>query len=186
MNWNNEYTTPYIRTWFTPNNNTTVEVKLLWNQNSNNSCIFCARAGWTDRTFSCFNIVNRLRQDYYSTQVELNKYISTNTQYVIKVDKNKFYVDNALINTISAVSFSSPYPMTIWSSYMNYSSSSMTMWNGFNWRFYYFKIRDNWNLVRNFVPCYRKSDNVIWFLDIVNKQFYTNQWSWSFTKWPNV
>ena len=45
----------------------------------------------------------------------------------------------------------------------------------------------NWSSVAyNFVPCYRKSDNVIWLLDIVNKQFYSNAWSWTFTKWSNV
>lgn len=41
-------------------------------------------------------------------------------------------------------------------------------------------------LVREFVPCYRKSDNVIWMYDLVNNQFYTNAWTWTFTKWPDV
>lgn len=45
----------------------------------------------------------------------------------------------------------------------------------------------NWlEKVRDFVPCYRKSDNVIWLYDVVNKQFYTNSWSGSFTKWGNI
>lgn len=43
-----------------------------------------------------------------------------------------------------------------------------------------------WTLVRNFIPCYRKSDNVIWMYDTANNQFYTNSWTWTFTKWPNV
>ena len=44
----------------------------------------------------------------------------------------------------------------------------------------------DWNtLVRDFYACYRKSDNVIGLFDRVNKVFYTNQWSWSFTKWPD-
>ena len=55
-----------------------------------------------------------------------------------------------------------------------------------NWRLYYCKIWCWWTLVRDFYPVYRKSDNVIWLLDIVNKVFYTNQWTWSFTKWPDV
>lgn len=41
-------------------------------------------------------------------------------------------------------------------------------------------------LVRDFVPCYRKLDGVIWLYDLVNNVFYTNQWSWTFTKWGNV
>lgn len=41
-------------------------------------------------------------------------------------------------------------------------------------------------LIRDFVPCYRKSDNIIWLYDKVGWEFYTNQWSWTFTKWNDV
>jgi hypothetical protein len=53
-------------------------------------------------------------------------------------------------------------------------------------KLYWCKIRDNWTLVRNFVPCYRKSDSVIGLYDLVNNQFYTNSWSGTFTKWSDV
>ena len=47
-----------------------------------------------------------------------------------------------------------------------------------------------WNdsnvLVRDFIPCYRKSDNVAWLYDLVNNIFYTNSGTWTFTVWPNV
>ena len=72
--------------------------------------------------------------------------------------------------------------------------------------FYLFAFNENWNttrkthmklysfklyswvstLVRDLIPCYRKSDNVIGLYDLVNNQFYTNSWSWTFTKWPDV
>lgn len=42
------------------------------------------------------------------------------------------------------------------------------------------------NLVRDYVPCYRKEDNVVWLYDLVTNEFYTNSWSWSFTRWDNV
>ena len=45
---------------------------------------------------------------------------------------------------------------------------------------------ENWIHIYDLVPCYRKSDNVIWLYDLVNNQFYTNSWSWTFTKWPDV
>ena len=54
-------------------------------------------------------------------------------------------------------------------------------------RLYYAQYYDkNGNLVRDLVPCYRKSDWVIWMYDLVNNQFYINSWSWTFTKWPDV
>jgi hypothetical protein len=40
--------------------------------------------------------------------------------------------------------------------------------------------------IYDLVPCYRKLDNVIWLYDLVNDQFYTNSWTWTFTKWPDV
>ena len=41
-------------------------------------------------------------------------------------------------------------------------------------------------LLRHFVPCYRKSDNVIGMYDIANAKFYTNQGTGSFTKGSNI
>lgn len=46
-------------------------------------------------------------------------------------------------------------------------------------RLYYFKIRENDVLVRDFIPCYRKSDNKPWLFDMVNNTFYMNSWTWS-------
>lgn len=54
------------------------------------------------------------------------------------------------------------------------------------YKIYYCKIFNNWILIRDFIPCYRKSDNVIWMYDLVNDVFYTNSWSWTFTKWSDV
>jgi len=77
-------------------------------------------------------------------------------------------------------------------SYTN-SNSTMKIWYVdwiLDWymtfKLYYFKIIDNWTAIRDFVPCYRKADLVVGLYDLVNDQFYTNNWTWSFTKWPNV
>lgn len=48
------------------------------------------------------------------------------------------------------------------------------------------KMTKNGVLVRNFIPCYRKSDNEIGMYDLVNNQFYTNQGSGSFLKGKDV
>ena len=63
-------------------------------------------------------------------------------------------------------------------------------WNYDSWAYcklYSCKIYNPSNeLIRDFVPCYRRSDWAIWLYDKVGKIFYTNQWSWTFNKWPNV
>lgn len=44
----------------------------------------------------------------------------------------------------------------------------------------------SWTHINDLVPCYRKSDTEIWMYDLINDVFYTNQWTWTFTKWPDV
>ena len=53
-------------------------------------------------------------------------------------------------------------------------------------RLYNCKLYDGNTIVRDFVPCYRKSDDVIGLYDLVSKQFYTNQGTGTFTKGLDV
>lgn len=55
-----------------------------------------------------------------------------------------------------------------------------------NIRCYKLTFWQNNNLIRGFIPCYRKSDNVIGMYDIVNNVFYINQGTGIFIKGPNV
>lgn len=48
------------------------------------------------------------------------------------------------------------------------------------------KFYINDELVRDFIPCYRKSDNEVGLYDLVNNQFYTNAGSGSFLKGKDV
>lgn len=49
------------------------------------------------------------------------------------------------------------------------------------YKLYTCKIYDNDTLVRDFIPCYRKSDNVVGLYDLVNNVFYTNAGTGAFT-----
>ena len=52
---------------------------------------------------------------------------------------------------------------------------------------YYMQIYDITDtLLRDFVPCYRIADDVIWLYDLVNDVFYTNVGGWTFNKWADV
>ena len=53
-------------------------------------------------------------------------------------------------------------------------------------KLYSLKLYESWTLVRDYVPCYRKSDSVIWLYDLVSNAFLTNAWTGTFTKWANV
>lgn len=53
-------------------------------------------------------------------------------------------------------------------------------------KIYYLKLFESWELVHDYVPCYRRIDWAVWMYDLVNNQFYANAWSWSFLKWADV
>lgn len=61
-------------------------------------------------------------------------------------------------------------------------------WYYWIYKYYYFKMYDKtaWKYVRDMIPCYRKSDGVIGMYDLVSRSFYTNAWTWTFTKWSDV
>ena len=72
-------------------------------------------------------------------------------------------------------------------------SSNMTIfarWWSSNYaliKLYSMQIYDSDNtLLRDFVPCYRIADGVIWLYDLENDVFYTNQWWGTFAKWNDV
>lgn len=48
-------------------------------------------------------------------------------------------------------------------------------------RIYEFSFKDDGKLIRNLIPCYRKSDNEVGLYDLVNGVFYTNQGSGEFS-----
>ena len=53
-------------------------------------------------------------------------------------------------------------------------------------RLYLCKIYDNDNLVRNFIPCYRKVDNEIGLYDVINDVFYVNSGTGEFIAGPVI
>lgn len=55
-----------------------------------------------------------------------------------------------------------------------------------NARIYNTKFYNDDTLVRNMIPCYRKSDNEIGLYDLVNNVFYTNEGTGTFTKGNDI
>ena len=53
-------------------------------------------------------------------------------------------------------------------------------------KYYLIKLYADSMKIAEFIPCYRKSDNVIGMLDLVNNVFYTNAGSGTFVKGNNV
>ena len=102
-------------------------------------------------------------------------------RHTITINKTTAIVDG----TSYSVSYSN-YTFSTWIGVFVYKTSDWLESYSKN-KLYKLDIYDeNWIHIYDLIPCYRKSDNVIWLYDKVNNQFYTNAWSWTFTKWNNV
>ena len=53
-------------------------------------------------------------------------------------------------------------------------------------RLYSCTICENSNYCRNFIPCYRKSDNKLGLYDLVEGKFYTNQGTGDFERGKDI
>ena len=96
---------------------------------------------------------------------------------------------NSITLTINGVSQSGTY--TSWTTgnaigVFGYGASSSVISTLSQCKIYYLRIIVGGSLVRNFIPCYRKSDNVIGLYDLVNGVFYTNAGSGTFLKGGDV
>ena len=132
-----------------------------------------------------------------------------NTSYRLFNYQNRIYFDLANRRTYgSTLSSNNLYEFEIWNNYVKnvWASSNLITWTTvgsytwntnimLNWnnsgnisrnRWYYVKIWEWATQVRDFVPCYRIADSVIWMYDLVNWVFYTNAGSGTFTKWSDV
>ena len=108
----------------------------------------------------------------------------------ISEDTNRhlFTIDKSTV-TVDGTNYScaySDYTYTTWLWVFTYLHDGQTEANSKN-KLYKLDIYDeNWVHIHDLIPCYRKSDDEIWLYDLVNDTFYTNQWTGTFAKWPDV
>lgn len=63
-----------------------------------------------------------------------------------------------------------------------YTNNSGGLQKNVNMRLWSMEITVNNEVVRSFIPCYRKNDNVIGLYDVINGKFYTNSGTGEFIK----
>lgn len=175
----------YINSWYTPNTSPYFQLQFKWQQVSNiqNNDYFYSAWG-TNNNRSSFENSGWFYWNAWWTTWILNHQVSIWTDFEYDVKYN---------NWTFTVSWTQNWTTTysVWSWLGTWTFCFL--WAPGNNRYmnakvYYFKMYQgqNYVLIRDFVPCYRKSDNVIWMYDLVNNQFYTNSWTGTFTKWANV
>lgn len=105
-------------------------------------------------------------------------------------DRNVFEINFPLVGNYSTLSLNG---QTVVSQYEIRATTSHYKFfkiDGYNLnskaKLFSCKIYNNDTFIRNFIPCYRKSDNVIGLFDTINQVFYTNAGTGTFLKGADI
>lgn len=170
----------YINTGFNPNENTGIEVKFTTIKKG--QAIFGSRIDSTPiNAFAAWQS-NGWRMQFGSMNAtDSSVDVSGDNPHLLIKRKNTDYLDGKIIHQFNKESFDSSLPIYLF----GINEGGVFKW-GLYGKIYYSKIFDNDIIVRNLIPCYRKSDGEIGMYDIVNNMFYTNSGTGDFIAGPEV
>ena len=184
--------TQYINVGLTGNRNTKFECKVNKATASSNNSITIF-GNMEDESYSAgrisFNLSTNSTQrntrlgDGSNDNIAGTKSISLNTIHTVILSRNGLFVDGTNIPNNNGGQTLDGSDFTCGTLYLFAINGLMSQPNWFNGntRIYYAKIWDGDTLVRDFVPVKRKSDSVLGMYDLVNKEFYTNAGTGTFT-----
>lgn len=156
----------------TPTSKYKIEEVFELTNTSVNSTFWCARTGSDiyHNTISAFYVYTQssLRCDYNTSLTYTGNNLTAGTKYTLLMDSENWYLNDTLVTSMSAATFTAGGPLLVFvsnnpGSYANYSRLKL----------YSFKVWDTQrNLVGDYIPCIRKSDSKIGLYDRVGKGFY--------------
>ena len=99
-----------------------------------------------------------------------------NTEYVIEYSNvsnvQEILVNGSMLKSATEKTRAASIPFTIMGQYWSGSVDTNVL---SCIKMYFFEIYEGDVMVHNFIPCYRKSDNIAGMYDVVEKQFYSNE-----------
>lgn len=171
--------TQYIDTGFVPNQDTRVLCKAVFSVGTTTRFLFGARQSQTSRQFMFAGSSNGYYLSGYGS-ASASFDTAFNSSCPIVVDKNKSITTITLLDGTSGqvegatTSFTAPNNMVLFG-----CNTAGTVAKG-SARIYFCKIYDNGTLVRDFVPCRKKSSGTVGLYDLVSQRFFGNAGTDSF------
>ena len=166
----------YFKTGIYPTNKTTIELRYSFYKNDNNysnlygsSRQFLAQSTTANDT----RVVALWNNELIGNMSGFNNF----NAHVIKQDKNVMYFDGSVFQTCTNAEWQDKNELLLFGCPGGQDASAIL---------YYCKIWEDDVLVRDFVPCYRKSDNAVGLLNKVENKFYENAGTVAFEKGPNI
>lgn len=135
-----------------------------------------------DRT-KAYNQIVINNKGVNSNQINISDYYKTKHNARLEVDKNVIY-DGENIGQITGTE-EKPVSRTLFLFAVNDAGETRKFYS--KTKMYYVNLYDSSSeLIANFIPCYRKSDNIIGMYDTVSNTFFENQGTGSFIKGNDV
>ena len=181
----------YIETWLSSNwSYFKVDYKFQLTSTSSNYSEHTPFLWWPVQWGRLYQTIIAARTNFqfwaWNDDIELQS-IAINTDYTVKAEWDNWTLSTDINWTTATNSYSwwlSTHTIPI---FCRWKSSGLWYDVFSSIKLYYFKMYTASNtLARDLVPCYRIADSVIWMYDLVNDVFYTNAWTWTFTKWNDV
>lgn len=164
----------YIDTKYIPTVNDVYKIKFLQTNIADNQVIFGSRTSGTYK--DSLNQVYLNKSSALASTDRLLFFSGIVLQDLLLTENNKIY---ELELDVNSGDFNNTSNQALYLFGLNNMGSALAH---SKIRMYEFKIYNNDILVRDFIPCYRKSDSTIGMYDLIENNFYTNQGTGSFAK----
>ena len=178
--------TQYIKAWITPTTSTRFKTKfrIISKLTEYDVLIWATSDSFNRRYYVWWRNSNWWYTNWVYLFTPTNNYDSTNVIFWrVWVDYQLQYMWSTLSDWTHSdnINYTTPPSKELYILAEN-QNNSWPAWYS-NSRLYYLQLYSWSTLVRDFVPAKRKSDNVVWLIDMLTKTFYTNSWTWTFNYW---
>ena len=173
--------TQYIDTGIIPNQDTGFDIEFLTKNiltatDGKFGSIMGARQGSADRELQLSTYSTNSKGIFRYGNNTYDAGLTVNTKIHISL-KNRVYTNNDDLKYAVAGTFECPSTLTVFA--LNHHGTKTQ--HG-SLQLFSLKLYDGDILIRDYVPCYRKSDNVIGLYDLVEDKFYINKGTGTFVK----
>lgn len=175
--------TQYIDSGLSINNPLSFKAEFKWRKTSTSTADQCLAGARYSTNYS----IGYKGANCYNHGLELAPEFSSNVSFNDNIDYiSVFEGGNSVTKyTQNGTTYTSSNPYNQFNTYgYNITLFAMNQGGNVQWffigRLYHYRFTINGTKVRDFIPCYRKSDNEVGLYDIVNNQFYTNQGTGTF------
>ncbi len=154
---------------------------------SSSNYFYWTNTNWRWNSFEYTSSSSSYWNVWSSTLIwKLNPNLSTNTKYSFDITYN--WNNGWTLIIAWSYNFSVWYAWNLWNDNLIFFAEWLPMNSPSSEKIHFLKIY-GWtsdNLLRDFIPCKRKSDDVVWMRDRISKQFFTSSTSTWFIAGQNV